>query len=180
MATPYTQKTNRPDRFRELLDFSGVSDSDLTIIKSTGPIIVKYAVRLTNEIYDRIFEFPSAKIFFVDANGRPDPKRIQDNKDTMIQWLYYLAKAPTNEGFTRYLAAISSMHHTVPSHRPGLPIVPPRFVIGTISYYQTRLSEILMDELDSPEEAAKASAAWNKFLMVSLDLLLVAYFTDRN
>jgi len=178
MTTPKPRKTNWPDRFKELLDFSGVSDSDLTLIKSTGPVIVKYAVPLTNEIYDRIFEFPAAKTFFVDANGHPDPKRIQDNKDTMIQWLYYLAQAPTTDGFTRYLAAISSMHHTVPSHRPGLPVVPPRFVIGTISYYQTRLSEILLDELDDPDEAAKASAAWNKFLMVSLDLLLVAYFAD--
>ena len=70
------------------------------------------------------------------------------------------------------------MHHTVPSHRPGLPAVPSRVVIGTISYYQARLSEILHDELDDPVEASRASSAWNKFLMVSLDLLLVAYLSD--
>ncbi|MQF69505.1 hypothetical protein FIM12_04135 [SAR202 cluster bacterium AD-804-J14_MRT_500m] len=178
MTAPRTRQTNWPDRFRDLLEFSGISDNDLKSVKATGPIIVKYAVSLTDEVYDRIFEFPAAKQFFVDKNGHPDAKRIKDNKDTMIQWLYYLAKAPTNDGFTRYLAAISSMHHTVPSHRPGLPAVPSRFVIGTISYYQTRLSEILQDELDDPDEASRASTAWNKFLMVSLDLLLVAYLSD--
>ena len=178
MTTPKTRQPNWPDRFRDLIEFSGISDTDFKSVKDTGPIIVRYAVSLTDEIYDRIFEFPAAKQFFVDSDGRPDAKRIQDNKDTMIQWLYYLAKAPTNDGFTRYLAAISSMHHTVPSHRPGLPAVPSRFVIGTISYYQARLSEILHDELDDPVEASRASSAWNKFLMVSLDLLLVAYLSD--
>ena len=178
MTSPKTQRINWPERFREVMGFAVVTDKDLEAVKSTGHIVVNHAVRLTDEVYDRIFEFPNASQFFVHPDGSPDAKRIQDNKDTMIQWLYYLAKAPTNDSFTRYLASISSMHHTVPSHRPGLPSVPSRFVIGTISYYQTRLAEIFQEELEDPILTSKATAAWNKILMVSLYLLLAAYLSD--
>ena len=178
MTSSKRPNANWPKRFRQVMEFAGLNDHDLETISSTGPIVVKYAVRLTNEVYDLIFKFPDAGRFFLDGAGQPDAKRIQDNKDTMVQWLLYLAKAPTNDAFTRYLAAISSMHQTVASHRPGLPPVPSRFVIATISYYQTRLSEIFQDELDDHATASKASMAWNKILMVSLDLLLVAYLSD--
>jgi len=177
MSSSQSSRPIWPERYKLLLDFVGVSEHDLSLIRATGPIVVKYAVQLTNEVYDLIFNFPSAKQFFVKEDGSPDHKRIKDNKDTMIQWLYYLSKAPTNDAFARYLAAISAMHYSVPSHRPGLPSVPSQYVIGSISFYQTRLAEIFQKELTNEVEAYKVSVAWNKLLIVSLDLLLGAYLT---
>ena len=177
MTSAQSPKPIWPERYKILLEFVGVSEHDLSLIRTTGPIVVKHAVQLTNEVYELIFDFPSAKQFFVKEDGSPDEKRIKDNKDTMIQWLYYLAKAPTNDGFARYLAAISSMHRSVPSHRPGLPSVPSQYVLGSISFYQTRLAEIFQDELTDQIEAHRASVAWNKLLIVSLDLLLGSYLT---
>ncbi|MQF65443.1 hypothetical protein FIM04_04950 [SAR202 cluster bacterium AC-409-J13_OGT_754m] len=177
MTSPQSPKPIWPERYKLLLEFVGVSEHDLSLIRKTGPIVVKYAVQLTDEIYELIFNFPSAKQFFVKEDGSPDHKRIKDNKDTMIQWLYYLSNAPTNDAFARYLAAISSMHRSVPSHRPGLPSVPSQYVLGSISFYQTRLAEIFQNELTNKVEAHKASMAWNKLLIVSLDLLLGSYLT---
>ncbi len=155
--------------------YVGLTEDDRGRIKSTGPIVRRYADRLTTEVYDLIFEFPEAGKFFSLDDGSPDPKRVQDNKDSMVQWLQYLSQAPTNDAFARYLAAVSAMHRDIPIHRPGLPPVPYQFVIGTISFYQTRLLEIFREELGDDAQAARASASWNKILMVSLDALLGAY-----
>ena len=167
-----------PDRLREVAEYVGITEEDRIIIKDTGSIVRKYADQLTTEVYDHIFKFASARQFFVKEDGSPDPKRIQDNKDSMVQWLNYLSQAPTTDAFARYLTAVSAMHRDIPIHRPGLPPVPSQFVIGTTSYYQTRLSEIFNEELAGLDRAAHASAAWNKVLMVSLDILLGAYLLD--
>ena len=178
MTSPNLRKIDWPDRLREVINYIGLTEDDRATIKSTGPIVRKHAVQLTNEIYDHIFNFNSASQFFVRDDGTPDPKRIQDNKDSMVQWLNYLAQAPTHDAFARYLLAVSSMHRTIPTHRPGLPSVPSQFVIGSISFYQTRLASIFQNELRDTNEASQASTAWNKILMVSLDVLLSAYLTE--
>ncbi len=178
MTTPRKQRTNWPDRLREVTKYVGLTEEDRSLIKSTGHIVKRYSDQLTTEVYDHIFEFPSAGRFFSKDDGTPDPKRVKDNKDSMVQWLNYLSQAPTNDAFARYLIAVSAMHRDIPVHRPGLPPVPSQFVIGTISFYQTRLMEIFEQELGDSAQAARASVSWNKILMVSLDILLGAYLLD--
>ena len=178
MATTGKQRTNWPERLREIIRYVNLTEEDRGLIRSTGPIVRRYSDQLTTEVYDLIFEFPSAGRFFSYADGSPDPRRVKDNKDSMMQWLNYLSQAPSNDAFARYLISVSAMHRDIPIHRPGLPPVPTQFVIGTISFYQTRLIEIFEDELGDLRKAAKASVAWNKMLMVSLDILLGAYLLD--
>ena len=147
MATTGKQKTNWPDRLREISKYVNLTEEDRKLIRSTGPIVRRYSDQLTTEVYDLIFEFPNAGRFFSYEDGTPDPRRVKDNKDSMMQWLNYLAQAPSNDAFARYLIAVSAMHRDIPIHRPGLPPVPTQFVIGTISWYQTRLIQIFEDEL---------------------------------
>ena len=178
MTTSGKQRTNWPERLREISRYVNLTEEDRKLIRSTGPIVRRYADQLTTEVYDLIFEFPNAGRFFSYDDGMPDPKRVKDNKDSMMQWLNYLAQAPSNDAFARYLIAVSAMHRDIPVHRPGLPPVHSQFVIGTISWYQTRLVEVFEDELGDLRKAVEASVAWNKMLMVSLDLLLGAYLLD--
>jgi hypothetical protein len=51
-------------------------------------------------------------------------------------------------------------------------------MIGTISFAQTALAELLPQVMDDGEQAAQASIAWNKLLMVQLDVLLAGYITE--
>ena len=137
MTTTGKQKTNWPERLREISQYVNLTEEDRKLIRSTGPIVRRYADQLTTEVYDLIFEYPNAGRFFSYDDGTPDPKRVKDNKDSMMQWLNYLAQAPSNDAFARYLIAVSAMHRDIPIHRPGLPPVPSQFVIGTVSWYQT-------------------------------------------
>lgn len=170
-----TKHTNWPARFAEMVDLVGLSEEDRQLIKASGHLIIAQARRLNDYVYDKLLEHPQARKFFVTHDDQPDEKRIEANKQTMISWLRATITAPTNEAFVRYLVGISHMHRNIPVHRPGLSPVAPRYIIGTISFYQTAVSEILQQQMADAAQAARTSAAWNKWFMVQLELLLAEY-----
>ena len=57
--------------------------------------------------------------------------------------------------------------------------IPGRFMIGTISFTQSALAKVLLQEMDDPIRAVEVSGAWNKLLMVQLDVLLAGYMNER-
>jgi len=170
--------TNWPARFAEMMDFVGLSEEDRQLIKASAPIIMAQAHKLSDEVDDRLLQYAPARKFFVTDSDAPDPKRIQANKDTMLSWLRATAAAPLNDGFIRYLAAISVMHMNIPLHRPGLSSVAPRYIIGVLSYYQTAIADLLQQHMADPAQALHTSVAWNKWLMLQIEPLLASYLTD--
>jgi hypothetical protein len=171
---------NWPARFAEMMDFVKFSEEDRQLIKASAPIILTHADSMAEYVYDSFLKYPQARKFFVTDDDKPDAKRIEDNKQTMFSWLRATAAAPLNEGFIRYLAAISQMHLNTPLHRPGLSPVPPRYVIGTIAYYQTTIAELLQQHMTDSALASRTSMAWNKWLMIGLELLLAHYLLHNN
>jgi hemoglobin-like flavoprotein len=167
--------TNWPARFAEMLDLVGLSEEDRQLIKASNPLIMSHAGRLNDLVYEQLLQHPQSRKFFVTADDKPDAKRIEDNKQTMITWLRATATAPLNEGFVRYLVGISQMHRNIPIHRPHLSPVAPRYIIGTISFYQTAIADILHQQMPDPVLASRTSVAWNKWLMLGLELLLAGY-----
>jgi Protoglobin len=167
--------TNWPARFAEMLDLVGLSDEDRQLIKASSALVMPHAGRLNDTVYEQLLGHPQSRKFFVTADDQPDAKRIEDNKQTMITWLRATATAPLNEGFVRYLVGISQMHRNIPMHRPHLSPVAPRYFIGTISFYQTAIADILHQQMPDPALASRTSIAWNKWLMVGLELLLAGY-----
>lgn len=162
-------------RFAEMINFVGLTEEERQLIKASAPLILTRVGQLNDRIYDRILEYPQARQFFVTADDRPDGKRIEDNKQTMISWMRATVAAPLNDGFIRYLVAISQMHHNTPLHRPGLPPVPPRFIIGVLSFYQTAIADILHENMADSALAWRSSKAWNKWIMVQIEPLLASY-----
>ena len=169
--------TNWSVRFAEMVDFVGLSEEDRQLIKASAPLIMPQAHRLNDVVYDHLLQYPQARKFFVTDSGEPDEKRIEANKQTMITWLRASAAAPSNEGFVRYLVAISQMHMNTPIHRPGLSPVAPRYIIGIISYYQTAIADLLHQHMADTALASRTSVAWNKWLMVQLEPLLASYLS---
>lgn len=164
-----------PARFEEMIGFVGLSDDDRQLIKDSGPIVLGNIRKLTEGIYDQLLTYPEAAKFFTTKDGRRDEKRIEDNIQTMISWFRASVAAPLNQGFIRYLVGISQMHENIPVHRPELSPVAPRYIIGTMSYYQTTLADLLLQHMADPALAWRTSVAWNKWLLVMLELLLANY-----
>jgi hemoglobin-like flavoprotein len=167
--------TNWPARFAEMIELVGLSEQDRQLIKTSSAVIMPHAGRLNDIVYDQLLQHPESRKFFVTDDDQPDAKRIEDNKQTMITWLRATATANLNEGFVRYLVGISQMHRNIPIHRTNLSPVAPRYIIGTISFYQTAIADILHQQMADPALASRTSVAWNKWLMVGLELLLAGY-----
>ena len=74
--------------------------------------------------------------------------------------------------------ATGIVHSHPPSHRAHLGSVPSRYMVASMSFIQTAVAGILKEELDDQEMALRASIAWNKLLMVQLDMLLAGYVTE--
>lgn len=170
--------TNWPARFAEMVDFVGLTEEDRQLIKASAPLIIAHARDMSDAVYDHLLKYPEARKFFVTADDEPDTKRIDDNKATMMSWLLATASAPLNDGFVRYLVAISQMHMNIPLHRPGLSSVAPRYIIGVLSYYQTAIADLLAKNMEDATLATRTSVAWNKWLMLQVEPLLGSYLTD--
>ena len=168
---------NWPARFAEMVDFVGLSEEDRQLIKASAPLILARAGHLNDFVYDQLLQYPQARQFFVTDQDEPDEKRIEANKQTMLSWLRAMVAAPLNDGFIRYLVGVSQMHRNIPIHRPGLPPVPPRFIIAIISYYQTVISDVLHEQMSDSALAIRTSKAWNKWLMVQIEPLLASYMS---
>ena len=74
--------------------------------------------------------------------------------------------------------AMGIVHSHPPLHRSHLGSVPSRIMIGTISYIQSAVADLLRRELDDPDLAMRAASAWNKMLMLQLDIMLAGYVTE--
>ena len=174
-----TQSTNWPARFAEMVDLVGLSEEDRQLIKASGNLIIEHARYLNDQVYNQLLRYPQSRKFFVTEHDEPDEQRIEANKQTMISWLRATITAPSNEGFVRYLVGISQMHRNIPIHRPHLSPVAPRYIIGTMSFYQTAVAELLHQHLSDPALASRTSIAWNKWFMVQLELLLASYLSHE-
>ena len=173
-----TAVTNWSARMVEMVGFVGLSEEDRKLIRESAAIVMENAEKLAESVCDLFMNYPDARKYFVDGNGEVDEERVEANKRTQITWLRNTSAAPMNEGFPRYVAAVGIMHKNMSSYRPGLGPVPARFVIGTVSYYQTLIATLLHDQIPDPGLASQTSIAWNKLLMYQLDLLLASYMPE--
>ena len=168
-----------PARMKEMLDFVGLTPVELESVQSTAPILLAHADELTSAIYDHFLKFPEARKFFLAEDGEVDSEQIDRRKHSLARWLQASIGFKVDEDFPVFLLAIGLAHGHPPSHRAHLGSIPSRFMIGTLSFVQTALAQLLFQDMDDQSEARRASIAWNKLLMVQLDMLLAGYVTEQ-
>ena len=170
---PYLPGTDVARFVRELTDFVGLNDGDLAIIRRTAPIVLAQEAAITTALYEHFLKFPASARFFLKEDGTPDTVRIERRKHSLGRWLRETAQAALTRDFGYYLLAVGLSH----SHRPHGPggVVPAHFVVGAMSLAQTALAGLFETALTDPHEVLAASVAWNKVLLVQLNVLLLGY-----
>ena len=162
------------ERFvREQMAFVGLADAEVETIRRTAPLVLKHEAAITEALYDHFLRFPETAKFFVGEDGAPDLQRLERRKHSLGRWLRETSEVAMTHGFVYYLLAIALSH----SHReygPGGKI-PPEFMVGAMSLAQTAVAGVLRDELADPREALEATVAWNKLLLVHLNVFLLGY-----
>ena len=167
-----------PARMRQMADFVGFSDEDLALVRASGPILLDRAEELTTAVYDHFLLFPATARFFLTPEGEIDQSRLDRRKHSLARWLRNSIDFQLDEQFPVFLLAMGVVHSNPSMERGYLGSVPARFMIGTMSFAQTAIAGVLSEDMDDPHLALRTSAAWNKLLMLQLDVLLAGYVTE--
>jgi hypothetical protein len=158
---------------RELAEFVGLDEADATAIRASAPAILKHEAVLTSALYEHFLRFPATARFFLAPDGTPDRTRIDRRKHSLARWLRETAQAALTHDFAYYLLSVG-LAHSHREHGPGGKI-PPQFMVAAMSLTQTALARIFRDELGDPAAALEAAVAWNKLLLLHLNVLLIGY-----
>ena len=157
---------------RELAAFVGFDEAAMAAVRASAPAVLKHEAALTAAVYEHFLKFPASARFFLGPDGEPDRTRIERRRHSLGRWLRESAEAALTHDFAYYLLGVGIAH----SHRefgPGGKI-PSQLMVATMSVAQSALAGILRAEM--PLEAAlDASVAWNKLLLIHLNVFLIGY-----
>ena len=167
-----------PARMKEVAEFVGLGPAELEVIQATGPVVLKHAAELTSSVYDHFLKVPDARRFFLNDEGLVDEARLEQRKHSLERWLRGSISFQIDNDYPIRLLATGIVHSHPPAHRAHLGSIPSRYMVGTISFVQTALDDLLYHELPDPDQARRAAIAWNKLLMVQMDILLAGYLTE--
>ena len=167
-----------PGRLKEMADFVGLGEEELSLIRETSSVVLEHADSLTASVYDNFLKYPESRKFFLNADGEVDDVRLDRRKHSLARWLRGSIDFKIDEDYPIRVLATGIVHSHPPVHRAHMGSIPSRFMIGTISFTQTALAELLHREMENAGLAARASAAWNKLMMLQLDILLAGYLTE--
>lgn len=170
--------TDWPGRMQELAEFVGLDQEGLELIRATREVVLAHGEELTASVYDNFLDFPESRRFFADERGEVNEERLTRRKHSLMRWLRGSIDFQMDEDYPIRVLAMGIVHSHPPLHRAHLGSVPARFMIGTISFIQSAVADLLRRELDDADLAMRAASAWNKMLMLQLDIMLAGYVTD--
>ena len=164
--------TDMPRYVRELCDFVGFTDADANTVRASASIVLEHEGELTAALYEHFLKFPESARFFLGPDGAPDAARIERRRHSLGRWLRETAEAAVTQQSSYYLLAVGLSH----SHRATGPggVVPAHLVVNAISLAQTAVAGVFAAALPA-DRALEASIAWNKLLLVHLNVFLLGY-----
>lgn len=168
-----------PARMRQMADFVGLTEDDLALIRSSAPALLPRADELAAAVYERFLSYPATARYFLHRDGAVNETRLARRKHSLARWLRNSIDFQIDAQFPVFLLAVGVVHSNppLPAGRHGS--VPARFMTGTISFIQSEVSAMLAEEIaDDPARAMRTAIAWNKMLMLQLDVLLAGYTTE--
>jgi len=160
---------------RDLARFVQLDERDAEAVRRTAPLVLKHEESLTAAVYEHFLSWPPSARFFLRSDGSPDADRLARRKHSLGRWLRETAEASL-EPNRLYGILTVGLAHSDRAHGPG-GAVPPELVVGAMSLTQSALARVFADEMHDSREALEATVAWNKLLLIHLNVLLLGYFT---
>jgi Protoglobin len=158
----------------ELARFVEFAEEEAALVRRSAPLVLRHESALTAAVYQHFLRYPTASRFFLSSDGTPDVERVERRQHSLGRWLRETAQASLAPGFSYGLLGVG-LAHSHRAHGPG-GAVPPELVVGAASLLQTALARVLRDEMSDAGEALAASIAWNKLLLLHVNVLLLGYF----
>jgi nitrite reductase (NADH) small subunit len=179
-AAPTGTPTSEPGRyFRYMADFVGFTNEDEQAIVESKPLIEKHLPRIVSDFYDHLLRYPPTRKFFLKKDGTLDEAYLQLRMRHNANFWRRTAEGNYDDEYAGYIAYVGRAHTTYGAD-PTV-YIPERYVIGQVGFVQHAIGEALQNEMHGKDEelAHRAMEAWDKLLMVVLEILARAYGNER-
>jgi nitrite reductase/ring-hydroxylating ferredoxin subunit/hemoglobin-like flavoprotein len=165
--------------FRYMAEFVGFTADDAKLIRQTKPFIAIHIPDIVAAFYEKVLRYPPTRRLFLKKDGSLDREYLQLRMSHLTNFWLRTADGVFDDTFARYIDYVGRAH-TSHGADPSIYIAE-RYVIGQVGFIQHAISEALAKELRQmdTELAANALEAWDKLMMVILEMLARAYGTER-
>lgn len=158
-------------RLAFLEQFLGFGEDDWAALGESTAVIGPRLPALLDALYEHLTSFDDTRRLFLGERGEVDPNYLAIRKEHLTQWVLRTVSAAGNRGtFARYLAQ-TCRHHTGVEGEPGR-MVPPRYMVALIGFVQTAIWQTLASEVSDPKKMVRLGLAWNKMLVMQLEMFL--------
>jgi hemoglobin-like flavoprotein len=165
--------------FKYMAEFVGLTPADADIIQQTKPIIEKHLPDIVAKFYAHLLRYPPTRKFFLKKDHSIDQDYVELRMRHLTNFWLRTASGIYDDDYARYIDYVGRAH-TSHGADPHIYIAE-RYVIGQVGFVQHAIGEALIKELRHVDEDMEASAmeAWDKLLMVILEMLARAYGHER-
>ena len=161
--------------FRYMADYVGFTAADAGIIRRTRPIIAKYLPEIVSEFYTHLLRYPLTRKLFLRPDGTIDEPYLNLRMRHLSNFWLRTAQGVYDDEYAAYVDYVGRAH-TSRGADPSI-YVPERYVIGQVGMMQHAISRAVSNELRAVDDETefRAVEAWDKLMMVLLEMLAHAY-----
>lgn len=165
--------------FQYMADFVGLSEEDDRAIRQTASIIEHHLPEIVSRFYSHLLRYPPTRKFFLKKDGSIDRDYLELRMRHLTNFWLHAAQGNFDDEFARYIDYVGRAHT---SHGADPKIyIAERYVIGQVGFMQHAISEVITRDLRHVNEELETAAneAWDRLMMVILEMLARAYGNER-
>ncbi len=165
--------------FRYMAEFVGFTEEDVQAIQQTRPLLEKHLPEIVGAFYSHVLRYPPTRRFFLKKDGSVDHDYLQLRMRHLSNFWMRTAEGVFDDDYARYVDYVGRAHTSYGAD-PKIYIAE-RYVIGQVGFMQHAISRALSQELRDVDDELefRAVEAWDKLMMVLLELLARAYGHER-
>jgi 3-phenylpropionate/trans-cinnamate dioxygenase ferredoxin subunit len=163
-----------------MAEFIGFTADDAAAVARTQPYIEARLPEIVAEFYDHLLRYPPTRSFFLKKDGTVDEEYVALRMRHLSNFWLRVAAGAFDDAFARYVDYVGRAH-TSRGADPKIYIAE-RYVIGQVGFISHAISRALeqaMRPLGDDDFTQRALEAWDKLMMVILELLARAYGDER-
>lgn len=165
--------------FHYMAAFVGFSAADADMIRRTKPIIERHLPTIVTAFYTHLLRYPPLRQLFLHKDGTIDEEYLKLRMRHLSNFWLRSAEGVYDDAYARYVDYVGRAH-TSRGADPNIYIAE-RYVIGQVGMMQSAISDAVSRDLRAAgdESEYQAVEAWDKLMMVILELLARAYGHER-
>jgi nitrite reductase/ring-hydroxylating ferredoxin subunit len=165
--------------FRYMADYVGFTAADAAVIRETRSIIAKHLPEIVADFYSHLLRYPFTRRLFLQPDGTLNQPYLLLRMRHLSNFWLRTAEGVYDDAFASYVDYVGRAH-TSRGADPTI-YVPERYVIGQVGMIQHAISRAVSNELRAQDDELefRAVEAWDKLMMVLLEMLSRAYGHER-